>query len=607
MRCISSPTLNAIDEQIGDIHEARAARRDPAAESYRRALGTATGPAARAVLNAKIGTTYCNVGDPRGLPFLEEALAQLDAVTQANELAIATASMGRYHHYRSEHRKAIEQFQRARQLAEPLANPGTLGLIYAFLAGAHQHLLLYDESDRWARIGIAMGENSTFPPAIALGYEFISENAAGRGFWDDAIAFAARNRDEGGKAGSLARVAWSGFAAAQGLHGKGELAAGLKAAQTALDLAERIGEDRLVTWVSAMAAIVAADLGEDGAAQAHAERSWAHARQLGQLVLSAWALNALGVAAMQRGELLAAADWYDRYTSLVRDTESGVARHLVMGRAAEAYARAGRLDDASQLAAQAMTIAEFAKAPHYRALARRVQGQVYGARQNFEDAFRAFDDAVAAFTQLGSRLELARTEYHRAALRLARGGALDVADARAEAARARDSFAEMGAVHDPRSGQPVPDGPHLCPRQQPELRSGRGGDHGARRRAEVAAVRLGHGRGHRGIPGVGARRPCAGAEGHVLVIAQLADEFRDALGIAGRVHRHGGPCRGARDPTGPHQAGVDRNARQSAVDDYRHRPATCSHRARGRRRRSGRFHRRPRRYCRGRCRWARTS
>ena len=92
-------------------------------------------------------------------------------------------------------------------------------------------------------------------------------------------------------------------------------------------------------------------------------------------------------------------------------------------------------------------------------------------------------------------------------------------------------------------------GPHLCARPQSDVRPGRGGADRARRRARVAAVRLRHGGRHRGVPGAGARRPRAGAEGDVLVAAQLADEFRHALGTARRVHRHDGPGRGApRDP-----------------------------------------------------------
>ncbi len=102
---------------------------------------------ARAALKAKVGNAYVPVGDPRGLAYLEQAIAELNPQTQTNALALATALVGRYYHYRTEHRKAIEFLERARRLAEPLDDPDTLGDIYCYLAGAHQHLLLYDESD----------------------------------------------------------------------------------------------------------------------------------------------------------------------------------------------------------------------------------------------------------------------------------------------------------------------------------------------------------------------------------------------------------------------------------------------------------------------------
>jgi tetratricopeptide (TPR) repeat protein len=437
----------AIDEQIGDIHEMRGTTH-PAVESFQRALAAATNVAARAALNAKIGKAYCAIGDARGLPYLEQALSELDPRTQANSLALATAQMGRYYHYRTEHNKAIEFLDRARQLAEPLDDPATLSDIYSFLAGAHQHLMNYDESNRWARVAIAMGERKKFPEAVASGYEFMSENAGGRGNWDDALTFAARDHDEGRKSGSLVRVAWSQFCTAWGQHGKGDLASARATALSALELCDQIGEFRLATWVGPMAATIAADQGDDDAARALAERGWARAQELNQLLLSAWALNGLGYAAMQRGDPGEALAWYEQYTPLIRDTENGVARLLILASAAEAFVRAGRLDDAWLLTAQAISVAEFAKAPHRFAHARRVQGQILLAQHDVDGALAAFDEAIATLTPLGSRLELARAMYHRAALLLARAEAKDQEPARAEAGRARDSFAAMGAVHD---------------------------------------------------------------------------------------------------------------------------------------------------------------
>jgi hypothetical protein len=65
----------------------------------------------------------------------------------------------------------------------------------------------------------------------------------------------------------------------------------------AIELAEQIGENRLATWLDPVAATIAADLGDDNAARMHAERGWERAQRLNQLVLSAWAIDALGYAA----------------------------------------------------------------------------------------------------------------------------------------------------------------------------------------------------------------------------------------------------------------------------------------------------------------------
>jgi len=122
-----------------------------------------------------------------------------------------------------------------------------------------------------------------------------------------------------------------------------------------------------------------------------------------------------------------------------------VARHLVMARAAEAYFLSGRLDDAMRLTERATADATFANAPHYLALARRVQGQILGAQDRRDEAMGAFDEAIASFTATGSRLELARAMYHRAALRFDLG---DRDAARGDAATARDEFAAIEAMRD---------------------------------------------------------------------------------------------------------------------------------------------------------------
>jgi len=437
----------AIDELIGDTHEARGVVA-AAIESYERALARVSARDARAALKSKIGQVYCQVGDARGLPFLEDALAELDPATQTNELALSMAFVGRYHHYRTEHRKAIEFLERARQLAEPLDDPATLASIYSFLAGANQHLLEYAVSDDWSRRSIAFGERKNYPLAMANGYEFLAENCAGRGLWKETLGYAARDRELGTRSGSLARVAWADFATVQALLGTGKLAEARAVAQGALRLCEQIGEFRLATWLDPALAIIAADMGDDAAAREHAQSALDRAQQLQQLVLTAWALHAAAYAAMRRDDVDEAMRMYAQYLPLVRETENGIVRNFMLGSAAEAYLRAGRVDEAAALVAQAIGIAEFAGAPHYLALDLRVQGQVLAAQGRHEAAPASFDRAIALFEQTGSRLEHNRALYHRALLLLEHGNDAQKVAARSDAGAAREAFTEMGAVHD---------------------------------------------------------------------------------------------------------------------------------------------------------------
>jgi class 3 adenylate cyclase len=437
----------AIDERIGDIHEARGNIR-PAVDAYERALAATAQREARAALKAKVGAAYAPIGDARGLASLEEALAELDPRTQTNELALATALVARYYHYRAEHAKAIEFLNRARELAEPLDDAKTLTDIYTYLAGAHQHVLQYEESCRFARAAIALGERKGHPLAIALGNEFLGENAAGRGFWDDALAYSAKNAEHGRKVGSFARLAWSAFCRAQALQAKGDLTSALSAALEAIALSSQIGEERLATWLDPLTATIAADLGDDDAARMHADRGYERAQQLNQLVLSAWALDGLGYAARLRGDVEAAADAYGRYVTLVSDTENAVARNLALAHAAEAMIAAGRLDEASALIDQALAIAQFAGAPHRYALALAAKGRLFAARSRHDDALAAFDEAIALYAQCDSRVERARTVCARAEVRLLHGDDAQRAKALADVREARDWFALIGASHD---------------------------------------------------------------------------------------------------------------------------------------------------------------
>ena len=84
-------------------------------------------------------------------------------------------------------------------------------------------------------------------------------------------------------------------------------------------------------------------------------------------------------------------------------------------------------------------------APHYRALARQMHGRISITRNRRDEARSAYEDAIATFASIGSRLELSRTLYHRGLLSTVEGNA---EAARSDAKRALDEFAAMRATRD---------------------------------------------------------------------------------------------------------------------------------------------------------------
>ncbi len=436
--------VSSLDERMGDTY----ALRGPvslAVEAYERALSPVTAPEKRAALKAKIGGIYAVVGGAPGLRYLQEALQELNPRTQRIERANATALVGRYHHYRSEQAKAIEFLERARELAEPDDDAKSLSMIHTYLAGAYQHLTRFDESERWARANIELSERKNYPLAAAYGYEFLSESAAFRGVWEDALTYAARNREIGERIGAQARVAWAHFARANALYGKGSLSEAREVARTALELAEKLGERRLATWVQPLLAIIEVDMGDDEAALTDAERGRVRADESGQIILQCWSLHALGYRHIQRQEWSPALEYYERATALWRPTENRAAALLIGASVPEAYLGTGCIAEAAQMIDEYVTIARFAQAPHPSAKAKRVQGEVHAAREAWESAGQAYDDAVAHLDELGSRLELGRALYHRGVMWRSRGNA---SAARADVTRAREIFREIGASRD---------------------------------------------------------------------------------------------------------------------------------------------------------------
>jgi tetratricopeptide (TPR) repeat protein len=409
-----------VNEAIGDLQVQRGLFYEAVA-AYQRALALATERQKRAALKTKIGTAYGHPGNEGGLEFLEAAQKELDPDTQRDELAHTLTMLGRYHHYRAQHKQAIAYLERARELAEPLDNPLTLTYIYAYLAGAYQHLAQYDASMRWARQCITLGERKDYPYATAIGYEFLAESWTLIGEWEEALTCARLDREIGERVGSQDRVAWSQYSRALSLYGQGHLQAARDAARSNLDLAERRGDNRLVILLDGLLAFAEADLGLHAAALASAERAMTRSEKLGQVVLQCWSLYARVYLHLQCQEWENALALVGRGVGLYTPTDNRMSRLYVGLAEIEALRGADRLSEAADRAASYLVLAREAGSLHYEGIALRRQGQIALAQGLLDDAGRAFDAAVGRLEELGSRLELGRALYQRSRLRQAQG------------------------------------------------------------------------------------------------------------------------------------------------------------------------------------------
>jgi len=427
--------LVVIHAAIGDVYYNRGPFQ-AAVEAYERALALAADAEQRAKLKTRIGVTYAYVADERGVEYLQAALNELNPATQINELARATAMLGRFHHNRLELDQALACLERARQLAEPLDDADTLTEIYAYLSGAYQQNNQFDVSDDWARRCVAFGERKPHPHAVAAGYEFLAENAFATGRWHETLAYAARDYEIGEKIGSFARMAWAENARAHAHHGLGDLAAALTAVNSTIALAEQVGDGRLGVFARTRRAQIEIDLGHDEAAQADADFALSSAKAAGHRQWYVWAYNAVIYLRLQCEQWEQLLQALDEYHSLLGFS--------LRGWYTAAYLGLQRVNDVAQL-----HIEEYEQPS-----GRPRQGQAqrwyvlalyYTAQGRHADANRLFDQAIVAFEQLDSRLDLGRTLYQRSLMYRAMN---DADKAEADRSHARSIFETIGAVRD---------------------------------------------------------------------------------------------------------------------------------------------------------------
>lgn len=348
----------------------------PAGEHFENALALTTDPAIRARLQCQAAASLVATGDQRGLEYLSEALAVLDPVTSPLETANALSIEGRFHHLAGRHTQAIELLERAAGLVESATRAdrvssfaaSIISQIYAYTAGAYQHSGLFDDADRWARRAIEFGEAHNVLFAQALGLEFLGEDAINSGAHKEGLRYAEQEIIIADKLHSRERRAWAGFAAAMNAMGFGDHARAEREFREAIELADSIGEIRVLALLKGGLATLQADEGCHNGdqqrldeAQKMAQENYDQAETLGLLYSRCEARRCLAHVRLRRGELDEAEKVCAEILDLVSKSESRVIRLWLgplyievlhaLSKRAEA---AGNFDEAGARHAEAM-------------------------------------------------------------------------------------------------------------------------------------------------------------------------------------------------------------------------------------------------------------
>jgi tetratricopeptide (TPR) repeat protein len=405
-----------IEEAMGEVC-AKSGESRVAGEHLERALALTTSPEKRLELRCRIGELYARIGHARGQQLLRAVMEELDPDRRPLELARATTALGRYHHYRGHHRRAAELMERALRLGGSLSTAETLGTIYSYLAGAYQHRADFGESNAWARRTIQVGEEQNHPYSVALGHEFLAENCNSQGRWSEALRHAERDFEIARKIHSQEREGWSIFCRGQALHGLGRLQDADESLRDGLELAERIGEQRLAILLGSERSMVRADLGETTTAREIGDRSLEQAETLGLIWGRLESRRALAHLESLLGNWQAVIELGKQCEALLEGSDARQSPILIGPLVVAALIREGRFDEAEAKLVGILELAGGVDSELREALARCARGQLRAARGNAEAGLEDIDAVVSALDGLESPIDLGRVLMVRAALR----------------------------------------------------------------------------------------------------------------------------------------------------------------------------------------------
>jgi tetratricopeptide (TPR) repeat protein len=336
-------------------------------EHFERALALTKDPSVRVRLQVQAAVSLVAVGDARGLDYVRRALEVLNPKSNPIEYANALVTEARFHHLAGQHRRAAELLEQAAVLAEPPADgsplpagqASVLTQVYAYSAGAYQHMCLYEVADMWSHRAIAFGERYNVPNAQASGWEFIGENAWGKSEWQAAFDAAVKEREIANRIHSRERLAWTYMYTGASYLGIHEYARAVDELRSGIALAEAIGELRLLMLLHPYLAVSLAKMGDLEAGVRTAEAAFERAEAARLLYMRTESRRSLGVIRVMQGRLEEALALFESVVALTEGTDAKVSRLWNGPSHVETLHALGRKDEARVvLDAYAATVAQ---------------------------------------------------------------------------------------------------------------------------------------------------------------------------------------------------------------------------------------------------------
>lgn len=428
-------------EAIGETQLACGYFQD-AITTFETALPMASDSKRRAAIKGHLGNAYLNRVDAHGVPYLQEALAELDPTTQTKEIALAMLWMGHYYELRAQFETSLSYFERAYPLIEQTGDTPSLRLLYSSMASVMMNLARFEESIEWSQHCIRLGETTQYTAAIILGYYNLSVNAEHLGRWQEVRQYAELGSQHSRQSIWQLDGLWTNLQFIRALYYQGELLDGLQKTNDLLQLALSNNAKLTPVRASDQLAQFHLALGDEQAAYQAAHTAVQRADAIANLLAQCRSRLTLASVHLHREEWEQAEEICKQCLNLLSGTENhliSMRLHIVL---AEAQGMLGDLDSANRYLTDTIHKNQATKARHYEAQAWRVHGRIHSAQADSANALRAFDQAIALCNELDSRLELAYTLYQRGELHH-KQGQLD--SARADWLRACELCEQMGA------------------------------------------------------------------------------------------------------------------------------------------------------------------